>query len=593
MHFIMISKKDSFEDEQLNEQFLSSSNAPSLISREAIKFEISNFIIYIYPYNQIDHETYGYSYYADADRLFLINGIVNTNDNLRNPDICEFFDQINESTELLGDYQLIAIDKDGNGFIMTPPLSVRQLFYYEDENCTVLATEFKLIVDGIKKFREKPFVNHFDYDFIEDSVFREWTPRELPQKTIFKEIERVMPYDTKYFKEGKLIIKKKDIEIPQWFKDRYKESKAELFNDYYKSLVNFVESNLIRLKPNIEKICLGLTGGFDSRLSASILSKICKKHNIPFECQTSGQNTHPDVVIAKKVAQVLDVKLTSIKHTDDIVSFPYMGPNTTNYCDYISNFYMAHGDFNSKDYVSTYNRKILNLSLLLMIGMDGYKKDELYKIAYANRWYGRRNLFHKNFFFPLFFTIYETWFALLYAENGGEDAFKEFVYEILKRSEPELLTIPFAGDSLPQTDLEPYLKVIDSKIHYKEPFLWDYNLVNMNLKPVLSEKFDELDDDYKSFLKFLGLNELDYFLNEEIDEFIQSHLEEQIDLNELFKVLLNERLSNKYSRSISMIKMTKKNRYPYNYKLQILMDFAVVANYYSFEEIERDLGIKE
>jgi hypothetical protein len=181
----------------------------------------------------------------------------------------------------------------------------------------------------------------------------------------------------------------------------------------------------------------------------------------------------------------------------------------------------------------------------------------------------------------------------LYAENGGEDAFKEFVYEILKRSEPELLTIPFAGDSLPQTDLEPYLKVIDSKIHYKEPFLWDYNLVNMNLKPVLSEKFDELDDDYKSFLKFLGLNELDYFLNEEIDEFIQSHLEEQIDLNELFKVLLNERLSNKYSRSISMIKMTKKNRYPYNYKLQILMDFAVVANYYSFEEIERDLGIKE
>ncbi|HOI39387.1 MAG TPA: hypothetical protein PL168_01540 [Methanobacterium sp.] len=593
MHFIMISKKDSFEDEQLNEQFLSSSNAPSLISREAIKFEISNFIIYIYPYNQIDHETYGYSYYADADRLFLINGIVNTNDNLRNPDICEFFDQINESTELLGDYQLIAIDKGGEGFIKTPPLSVRQLFHYKDEKCEVLSTEIKLIVDGIKKFREKPFVNHFDYDFIEDSVFREWTPRELPQKTIFKEIERVMPYDTKYFKEGKLIIKKKDIEIPQWFKDRYKESKAELFNDYYKSLVNFVESNLIRLKPNIEKICLGLTGGFDSRLSASILSKICKKHNIPFECQTSGQNTHPDVVIAKKVAQVLDVKLTSIKHTDDIVSFPYMGPNTTNYCDYISNFYMAHGDFNSKDYVSTYNRKILNLSLLLMIGMDGYKKDELYKIAYANRWYGRRILFHKNFFFPLFFTEYETWFALLYAENGGEDAFKEFVYEILKRSEPELLTIPFAGDSLPQTDLEPYLKVIDSKIHYKEPFLWDYNLVNMNLKPVLSEKFDELDDDYKSFLKFLGLNELDYFLNEEIDEFIQSHLEEQIDLNELFKVLLNERLSNKYSRSISMIKMTKKNRYPYNYKLQILMDFAVVANYYSFEEIERDLGIKE
>ena len=588
MHFIMISKKDSFEDEQLNEQFLSSSNAPSLISREAIKFEISNFIIYIYPYNQIDHETYGYSYYADADRLFLINGIVNTNDNLRNPDICEFFDQINESTELLGDYQLIAIDKGGEGFIKTPPLSVRQLFHYKDEKCEVLSTEIKLIVDGIKKFREKPFVNHFDYDFIEDSVFREWTPRELPQKTIFKEIKRIFPQDTKYFREGNIVVERKaSVKLPQWFRESYKNNKHKLFDEYYEGLINFVETNLVRLKPNFRKITLGLTGGLDSRLTASILSPICKKHEISFECSTSGQDTHPDVVIAKKVAKVLDVKHFHVVPQNN------KRPNTNEYKDYALTFYMAQGDWNSKDFVIGYNRKISNLSVIAQLGMDGYKKDELYKIAYANRWYGRRILFHKNFFFPLFFTEYETWFALLYAENGGEDAFKEFVYEILKRSEPELLTIPFAGDSLPQTDLEPYLKVIDSKIHYKEPFLWDYNLVNMNLKPVLSEKFDELDDDYKSFLKFLGLNELDYFLNEEIDEFIQSHLEEQIDLNELFKVLLNERLSNKYSRSISMIKMTKKNRYPYNYKLQILMDFAVVANYYSFEEIERDLGIKE
>ncbi len=39
--------------------------------------------------------------------------------------------------------------------------------------------------------------------------------------------------------------------------------------------------------------------------------------------------------------------------------------------------------------------------------------------------------------------------------------------------------------------------------------------------------------------------------------------------------------------------MNKKNRYPYNSKLQILMDFATVANFHSFEEIERYLGINE
>ena len=73
MHFILISKKDSFKDEQINEYLLSSSDAPSLISREAIKFDISNFIIYIYPYDHIDHEFYGYSYIADEDRLLWVN----------------------------------------------------------------------------------------------------------------------------------------------------------------------------------------------------------------------------------------------------------------------------------------------------------------------------------------------------------------------------------------------------------------------------------------------------------------------------------------------------------------------------------------
>ncbi|HOI39388.1 MAG TPA: hypothetical protein PL168_01545 [Methanobacterium sp.] len=588
MHFILISKKDSFKDEYINEQFLSSANAPSLISREAIKFEISNFIIYIYPYNQIDHETYGYSYYADADRLFLINGIVNTNDNLRNPDICEFFDQINESTELLGDYQLIAIDKGGEGFIKTPPLSVRQLFHYKDEKCEVLSTEIKLIVDGIKKFREKPFVNHFDYDFIEDSVFREWTPRELPQKTIFKEIKRIFPQDTKYFREGNIVVERKaSVKLPQWFRESYKNNKHKLFDEYYEGLINFVETNLVRLKPNFRKITLGLTGGLDSRLTASILSPICKKHEISFECSTSGQDTHPDVVIAKKVAKVLDVKHFHVVPQNN------KRPNTNEYKDYALTFYMAQGDWNSKDFVIGYNRKISNLSVIAQLGMDGYKKDELYKIAYANRWYGRRILFHKNFFFPLFFTEYETWFALLYAENGGEDAFKEFVYEILKRSEPELLTIPFAGDSLPQTDVKPYLTKLDSTHHEKDPFLWDYDYVNENLKLVLKNKFNKLDNFERNIIKVIGLNELDYFINEEISKIISLYHEKQINLKECFKALLNERFSEEYPRKRTMITMTKENRYPYLNKMQILMDFAAVANYYSFQEMEKEISLKK
>ncbi len=86
---------------------------------------------------------------------------------------------------------------------------------------------------------------------------------------------------------------------------------------------------------------------------------------------------------------------------------------------------------------------------------------------------------------------------------------------------------------------------------------------------------------------------MDYFLNKKIDKFIESYREDKIDLNEFFKLLLKERFFNNYPRTKSMIKMNKKNRYPYNSKLQILMDFATVANFHSFEEIERYLGINE
>lgn len=582
MHFILIKKKNNFKQELINEKLLSSSNAPSLISRESIKFEISDFIIYIYPYNHIDHEVMGYSYYHDNDKLLLVNGIVNIDNNLRNNNICEFFDEIKDSSTLFGDYQLISIDKNGHGFIKTPPLSIKQLFFYEDNDCAVFSTEIKLIVDGINKFRSKKFVEHFDYDFIEDSVFREWTTRKFPRHTIFKDIKRIFPHDKKFFRDGNIIFEKKEsIEVPKWFKESYVENKEKLYDDYYKSLISFVEKNLVNLKPGIEKITLGLTGGLDSRLSASILSKICKKYDIPFECNTGGVDDHPDLIIAKKITEVLDLKHYHYKTQNNIA------PNPGKYRDYALTFYMSQGDFNSKDYVPNYNRKIADLSIIPQLGMDAFKRTTIDKVYSANRWFARRILFKKNFFFPLFFTSYEIWFAFLYAEIGEWDSFKEFVYEVLKRSEPELLEIPFVGDSLPQTKIKPYLTKIDSVHHDKEPFLWDYKFVKNNLSPIL--KKNDLGKKGILLLKLMNLNELDYFLNKELCKNIELYRKNNISMLKCVKKLAKESISKKYPKTKIKIKMTKEDiNDPYIPKMQILMDFASVADKKSFKEIEKD-----
>ncbi len=54
MNFILMSKKNNCREDCIDYEFLTSPSAPSLISREAFKCEIKNFILYIYPYNHIE-----------------------------------------------------------------------------------------------------------------------------------------------------------------------------------------------------------------------------------------------------------------------------------------------------------------------------------------------------------------------------------------------------------------------------------------------------------------------------------------------------------------------------------------------------------
>ncbi|WP_225369766.1 hypothetical protein [Methanobrevibacter arboriphilus] len=138
--------------------------------------------------------------------------------------------------------------------------------------------------------------------FIEDSTHRESGIRKFPRHTIFKEIKRVLPHDEKIFKNGTISINRKSIKIPKSFKKKYQMDKKTLYDEYYKNINEFTEQYLSYLKPNIEELSIGLTGGFDSRLAISILSPICEKYEISLKPYTNGAEDHPDVIIAKKIS---------------------------------------------------------------------------------------------------------------------------------------------------------------------------------------------------------------------------------------------------------------------------------------------------
>ena len=578
MQFIIISKKNNFKKEQINDVYLSSNNAPSLISDNHDKLEINNFIVYLYTYNHVETEEKGYSYYIDENKLLLSNGIFNVNDKLRDESILDLFEKVEDSPKILGDYQLISINSNGDGFFETPLFSLKGLYYYDDENCTVLATEMKLIIDAIQSFKKESFVQSYDLDFIKDSIYNEWKTRKFPKNTIFKNIKRVSPHDEKYFEDGKIIVKyHKDIKVPEVFKNRFENDKKSLYDDYYSDLILFIEQNLEKIKPRISEINLGLTGGFDSRMAVSILYKSCKKLNIPFSCFTGGVGTHPDVVIAKNIAESLEIDFKHSPPSGGMVISPQ------NVSDYMLTFYKAQGDFNSNNFDSSFSREYddrINLQ-----GMDAYKRYNMNKIYSGERWFARRTLYRKPFFLPLFYTEMEIFFAIMNGKN-----YKEFIHEILKRSEPKLLEIPIVGDTIPNTDLQPYQTKSDSVFHRRMPVFWDYYFVKKQLNPILKENlFKNTNFKIRIILKFIGLNELDYLINPKIGEITKSYKRNKISFKMLIKKLLKEKSSIFYPKKKTMISIKDSIDLKKKRKLLIIMDFAAVADMHSFEEIENKL----
>ena len=62
MRFLILSKKETFNNNLINEKILDSVNAPSLKSTHCIKKELSNLEIFLYTYDMCYDEKKDFSY---------------------------------------------------------------------------------------------------------------------------------------------------------------------------------------------------------------------------------------------------------------------------------------------------------------------------------------------------------------------------------------------------------------------------------------------------------------------------------------------------------------------------------------------------
>lgn len=581
MKFFVLFKKENFKTDLINDSFLSSINAPSLIANNFVKDDRDNSLVYLYLYDHIYSESENYYYHFDSNSINFLNGFITFQDSDSPKNLSNIIDYYFEGNRFIGDFQLFSLENNGEGIFKTSDSSIYPLFLYEDENFSVLSNELKLIVDGVNEFSNHKFVDFFDLEYVADLFFHGDNKKGTLRQTIFKNIKRVLPHDEIIISDGQVQIKENyTISVPDWFEEWYLEDKDSLYDWYYDILLKYTDSFISSIKDDVDEIRVGITGGFDSRLSLLILEKICPKYNISLTTHTSGLSEHPDVVIGGKVASLLGIEWTHRAFEGS--SFKYL-PNHLN--EYASTFYISQGDFNSYDFLVEYYRKRNIINTFYQAGMDVYKRDNMVSIIKFNRWFSRRVLYQSNFYLPLFSTNYELWFALLYEKHyPKQDQYKEFVYEILKRGNPKLLEIPFAFDYLPQTGLEEYkVDGYTSTNHKVGKFLWDYKFVLDELGPLFEEDFKNKDSELNGFLSEIGISSFDYFV---FKDKIDSLLEKSEDSSLLKEKILGYKNKAYYPSYRSLIDLNKSSNYGRTASLLILMDFASAASFRSFYELE-------
>ena len=584
MRFLIISKKENFNDDLINNALLDSINAPSLIANDCIRKDFNNLIVYLYSYDMVYNEREGFSYEFSDNEINFVNGLFAIENSYDENNVANIKKAIDEDKLILGNYQTFYCNNDGNGYFKSSLSAVHPLYFYEDEFCTILSNELKLIVDGVKSFQEHKFADLYDISFIRDiNQFSQWysgEDKKSYRNTVFKNISRLFPFDDIIIKNGQFDIKRNsEFIIPEWFEKLYLEDREQFYDKYYSYLENYSDIFFKTIAENLSQITVGATGGFDSRLSLMMLSKFCPKYGIKLQAVTDGLPNHPDVIIGEEISKCLEVDWVNNSYGEnELRYFP------SSLKEFASTFYASQGEFDSHDAPENYTREYLKPTEFYQHGNDLYKRETIGAVMNVSRWSSRMRLSHEEFYFPLFGTCLEIWTAFLTGKYS-EFTYKEFIYNVLKRGNPKLLEIPFANDKLPQTGLEEFTVegYVDSR-HKEEPFLWDYNFIHDKLDPVLREQFIIQDEKHEKIMSECGINSLDYFI-------LRTHfdriLNEEISKDKKVKKLRKTRNNAFYPLKREFIDLKNYDTIWHFNKLFVLTDCAAAADFNSFESLEK------
>jgi len=470
MSFILFIKKtkknsENWQIENFNEDYLNSNSAPTFVSEQYHSLGNDRVKLFFYDHGS---EIPGDSYIQDDEGLYFTFGAA-INLDTNNSDTKNIFKslQLNRhSDEIQGDFVSFGLDANGDGALYSTLMTFNRVFYYEDENILAFSSEIKLIFNSLNCFRHGGVSDFLNLDFIHDSIHNEWAEREFPDSTMINGISRLHSTTFVTFSGYKPAYSDNQFNLydNKWG-ELYLNNKTKFYDELFEIIESTNKAFLNQLAGKTIEVLM--SGGLDSRLTVSILSALAPQYNIRLTSKSWGPEDHPDVVIGKKIAEMLSIPFKNL-HGDGKLFYPQ------NLEDFKKCIKLSQGDWNSNDFrtSNTFVKRIV------VSGQDNYKRHNWAKIYGMNRWYAARMQYTKTL--PIISIEVVNKAALVYSKHNFHSGLFEFSHELLQRFTPSLLDIPLVGMSIPQHFVEPYSTVAKSKTmpSQEAEAFWDPTLVS-------------------------------------------------------------------------------------------------------------------
>ncbi|GAA0289900.1 asparagine synthetase B (glutamine-hydrolyzing) [Gracilibacillus halotolerans] len=227
------------------------------------------------------------------DKAFTYSGYTNVDDNeLANK---LFFNNYQEHSHIIqslsGQFSIMYADGKENIIQCFNTLTRTEPLYYSENNEYIVFGNKAIVVQMMSTMKNLPDYNLFSFaSFLNSGYFND-------ENTPFNNVNVAKPGTSIIFKDGQVSIKELTSNIN-------KLNENELNDSYYDQLASIFIDSFKPLKKHSVKLNSGLTGGKDSRLIVAALSYLGED----FKTHTTGFEEHPDVVLAKEIANVMGIE---------------------------------------------------------------------------------------------------------------------------------------------------------------------------------------------------------------------------------------------------------------------------------------------